>query len=128
MASDLDRDQYSSEPDPTFVNSRREAIVIFCTWFVALIWAVTYCKINGYDIEDPANIPTSLTVALQQQEPWSLKEFAARFLSVLALQHSIKFAPFQMTLMKLFQLPLLPHLRNMELYPPFYSAQILKNY
>ena len=60
MASDLDRDQYSSEPDPTFVNSRREAIVIFCTWFVALIWAVTYCKINGYDIEDPANIPTTL--------------------------------------------------------------------
>lgn len=62
MASDVESDQYTNEPDPTFVNSRREAIVIFCTWVVALIWAVTYCKINGYDIEDPSQIPTTFGI------------------------------------------------------------------
>ena len=31
-----------------FLNSRREGIVIFGVWFVALCWSVPYCYINGY--------------------------------------------------------------------------------
>ena len=31
-----------------FLNSRREAIVIFGSWFVALCWSVPYCYFNGY--------------------------------------------------------------------------------
>ena len=46
--------------DPTFVNSRREAIVIFGSWVVALIWAVPYCYLNGYNVADPENIKTVL--------------------------------------------------------------------
>jgi len=49
-----DKSQY----DPTFVNSRREAIVIFGSWVVALIWAVPYCYLNGYNVADPEKIKT----------------------------------------------------------------------
>ncbi len=45
--------------DPTFVNSRREAIVVFLCWFVAMCWAVPYCYFNGYNIADPADMPTT---------------------------------------------------------------------
>ncbi len=50
------------ELDPTFVNSRREAIVIFISWFVAMCWAVPYCYFNGYNIADPADIPTTFGI------------------------------------------------------------------
>lgn len=53
-----DKSQY----DPTFVNSRREAIVIFGSWVVALIWAVPYCYLNGYNVADPENIKTVLGI------------------------------------------------------------------
>jgi len=38
----------ASEYDPTFLHSRREAIIIFGAWLVGLIWAVPYCYLNGY--------------------------------------------------------------------------------
>ncbi|MDP6444330.1 MAG: hypothetical protein QGG36_33125 [Pirellulaceae bacterium] len=51
------------EYDPVFLNSRREAIVIFCIWLVGLLWAVPYCYINGYvDNFDPANFSTTFGV------------------------------------------------------------------
>ena len=54
-----DRDEY----DPVFVNSRREAIIIFFVWFVGLIWAVPFCYLNGYvDDFDPENFSTTLGV------------------------------------------------------------------
>lgn len=31
-----------------FRHSRREAIIIFGVWIVALLWAVPYCYLNGY--------------------------------------------------------------------------------
>ena len=34
---------YTDELDPTFVNSRREAGIIFCAWLVALCWCVPFC-------------------------------------------------------------------------------------
>lgn len=39
------------EFDPTFLNARREAIVIFLAWFAALLWCVPYCYLNGYGLE-----------------------------------------------------------------------------
>ncbi|MCH2210668.1 MAG: hypothetical protein MK110_05165 [Fuerstiella sp.] len=36
------------QPTRVFLNSRREAMVIFAVWFVALCWSVPYCYINGY--------------------------------------------------------------------------------
>ncbi len=44
--SPMDADQI--EYDPVFLNSRREAIVIFCLWAVGLIWAVPFCYLTGY--------------------------------------------------------------------------------
>tara|TARA_Y100001960_G_C14721513_1_gene852648 strand:- start:62 stop:715 length:654 start_codon:yes stop_codon:yes gene_type:complete len=41
----------SSFPDPGFLHARREAIIIFLVWVVALLWAVPYCYLNGYNIE-----------------------------------------------------------------------------
>lgn len=52
-------------PQPTrvFVNSRREAVVIFGAWFVALCWSVPYCYINGYGQQvDPATMSTIMGV------------------------------------------------------------------
>ena len=46
------------ELDPFFLHARREAVVIFLVWFVAMLWAVPYCYFTGYSVEDPANIPT----------------------------------------------------------------------
>jgi len=37
--------------DPTFLNSRREAFVIFCLWLTGLVWAVSFCYFNGYPSE-----------------------------------------------------------------------------
>ena len=60
--SDLVPDQIpetvETEYDPVFLHARREAIVIFCTWLVALIWAVPYCYMHGYNVADPSQIKT----------------------------------------------------------------------
>ncbi len=46
-----------------FLNSRREAIVIFGSWFVALCWAVPYCYINGYGhLVDPETMSTTMGI------------------------------------------------------------------
>ena len=34
--------------DPVFLHSRREALIIFLVWVVALAWAVPYCYLEGY--------------------------------------------------------------------------------
>jgi len=36
------------EPDPVFVRSRREALVILCFWLAGLLWVVTFCYLTGY--------------------------------------------------------------------------------
>jgi hypothetical protein len=40
--------------DPVLVSARREAIIAFATWAIALAYSVTYCAYNGYGrkIED----------------------------------------------------------------------------
>jgi len=56
------------EYDPVFLNSRREAIVIFCLWAVGLMWSVPFCYFTGYlssdfgadDISTIFGIPTWL--------------------------------------------------------------------
>ncbi|MDA1014831.1 MAG: DUF997 domain-containing protein [Planctomycetota bacterium] len=39
-------DQY--ELDPVFLNSRKEALAVFLTWVVALLWAVPVCYFMGF--------------------------------------------------------------------------------
>lgn len=46
-ASESPRDE-PVEYDPLFLNARREAIVIFCLWLTALLWAVPFSYYNGY--------------------------------------------------------------------------------
>ncbi len=42
------------EYDPTFINSRKEAIIIFSVWILALLWTIPYCYLNGYPTDfDP---------------------------------------------------------------------------
>ena len=51
----------SSQPeyDTLFLNSRREAIIIFCVWLAGFAWAVPYCYLNGYQGNiDPENLET----------------------------------------------------------------------
>jgi hypothetical protein len=49
--------------DPIFLNSRREAIVIFMIWLVCLVWSVPYCYCFGYvDSFDAASFSTILGV------------------------------------------------------------------
>ena len=45
------RSNPSSTLDPVFLHSRREAIIIFLVWVVALLWAVPYCYTTGYNID-----------------------------------------------------------------------------
>jgi hypothetical protein len=32
----------------TYLNARREARIVLWVWFIALIWTVGYCYLNGY--------------------------------------------------------------------------------
>jgi len=41
--------------DPVLVSSRREALIVFAAWAVALCWSVSYCYLHGY-ISDPKKI------------------------------------------------------------------------
>lgn len=34
--------------DPVYVHSRREGLVIFAVWATCLVWAVSYCYLNGF--------------------------------------------------------------------------------
>ena len=53
----------SLQPTRVFLNSRREAIVIFGAWFVALCWSVPYCYINGYGQQvDPETLNTIMGI------------------------------------------------------------------
>lgn len=47
------------EYDSVFLNSRREAIVIFGVWLAALLWAVPYCYFNGYLGDDGSGFDLS---------------------------------------------------------------------
>ena len=49
--------------DTVFLNSRREAIIIFCVWAAGLFWAVPFCYFHGYiDDYDPQTFTTTLGV------------------------------------------------------------------
>ena len=51
------------EYDPVFLHARREAIVIFCFWLVALVWSVPYCYFYGYAEEvDAATFSTVMGI------------------------------------------------------------------
>lgn len=50
----------------TYQHARREAILIFCAWAVALLWAVPYCYFTGFaaspDAIDPETMPLVLGI------------------------------------------------------------------
>ena len=47
------------QPDPVFLNSRREAIVIVGLWLAAFLWTVPYCYLNGFHpLDDPQELKT----------------------------------------------------------------------
>jgi hypothetical protein len=65
--NELTKERDDLELDPTFVHSRREAIVIFCLWATGMVWAVPFCYFNGYldnleghEVSTTLGIPTWL--------------------------------------------------------------------
>ena len=55
--------EFVGEPDPAFINGRREAIIIVSVWLCAMLWAVPFCYLNGYpDVFDADTMPTVLGV------------------------------------------------------------------
>jgi hypothetical protein len=47
------------EYDPLFLNSRREALIIFALWVCGLLWAVPFCYLTGYvGSVDPESMST----------------------------------------------------------------------
>ena len=48
--------------DPVFLSARREALIIFAIWIVALLWAVPYCYFAGYGISSGDQLETVLGV------------------------------------------------------------------
>ena len=47
--------------DPVYLNSRREAVVIFGVWVACLLWAVPYCYFFGYPSDGAAINPDAIT-------------------------------------------------------------------
>ncbi len=59
MASSSPPSSDEFEFDPVFLNSRREAVVIFGLWFLCFIWAIPISYMMGYGQEiTPGNVPT----------------------------------------------------------------------
>ena len=58
----LDETGHQVEYDPVFLHARREAIIIFSVWVLALLWAVPYCYLNGYTSDFDVQIDTMLGV------------------------------------------------------------------
>ncbi len=51
------------EYDPTFLNSRKEAFIIFAVWGISLLWTVPYCSLFGYPTDfDPAKMKLVLGI------------------------------------------------------------------
>ena len=49
--------------DPVFLHSRREALIIFCLWLTALLWAVPFCYFNEFGRPvDPETFSTVLGI------------------------------------------------------------------
>lgn len=60
--------------DPILVSSRREALIVFAAWLVALTWSVSYCYSNGY-VSDIKRISDSQSVEVKQSaDPDALPE------------------------------------------------------
>jgi hypothetical protein len=49
------------EPDPVYVNSRREALVLLAIFAVALIYTIVVSSLLGYD-RDPSEVVTYLGI------------------------------------------------------------------
>jgi hypothetical protein len=62
MSSTTAPDNPADEYDPVFLHSRREAVIIFGLWVVALLWSVPYCYFTGYGQFDAATFETVLGV------------------------------------------------------------------
>ena len=68
--------------DPVFLNSRREAGLIFLVWLAGLLWAVPFCYLTGYiDGYDPKTFTTTFgsAAALRRTSARSLPVVRARF-------------------------------------------------
>ena len=53
----------ADEFDPVFLHARKEAIIIFALWVVALLWSVPFCYLNGYPSQfDPQTFSTTLGI------------------------------------------------------------------
>jgi hypothetical protein len=60
--------------DPVLISSRREALLVFSTWLVALTWSVSYCYTFGY-VSDLGRISDTNSVDVRQSaDPESLPE------------------------------------------------------
>lgn len=56
MPEHVSHDSTATEWDPVYLHSRREAIVIVTTWFLALLWTVPYCYFNGYQTAESPRV------------------------------------------------------------------------
>lgn len=56
--------------DPVFLNSRREAKVIFCFWLAGLLWCVPCCYLLGFREQDPESL--SLIMGMPSWLVWGI--------------------------------------------------------
>ena len=63
MSNDTPVPDDRPEYDTVFLNSRREAVVIFSIWLAGLLWAVPFCYLTGYiNNYDPQTFTTTLGI------------------------------------------------------------------
>lgn len=54
-----------TQEDPVLISARREALVVFACWAIAMTWSVSYCYLNGY-ITDPSLISDKQKIEVRQ--------------------------------------------------------------
>ena len=62
------------QEDPVLISSRREALIVFACWVIAMTWSVSYCYLNGY-ITDSSLISNKQKVEVRQtSQPGGIPE------------------------------------------------------
>ncbi len=54
-----------TQEDPVLISARREALIVFACWLVAMTWSVSYCYLNGY-ITDTSRISDKSLVEVRE--------------------------------------------------------------
>jgi hypothetical protein len=59
------------QPDPVFLQARKEAVIIFTVWVLCLLWTIPYCYFNGF-VDEAAAAEVSTVLGVPSWAFWGI--------------------------------------------------------